>query len=1212
MKSDPGQGAAGARPRVRLRVLIVEDSEDDARLVLRELERGGYEPEHERVETPEAMRRALAEGGPWDVVLSDWQMPRFEAPEALAMFRATGSEAPFIIVSGKVGEEAAVEAMRSGAHDYVMKGNLARLCATVERGLEEAQAWRERERAEKSLKESEERFRSLVMNSSDMITVFAPDGARLYTSPSIERVLGYKPENMLGGSAFDLVHPDDAPRVQEELAERVRMPGTGKPFELRMRHADGSWRVFESIGANLLDDPSVGGLVFNARDVTDRKRVEEALKESEERYRRLVELSPDTIVVHGGGEVLFVNAAGAELFGAASPEELTGKPVMDFIHPDYREIVRARIVRTQEKGERANLIQEKFLRLDGRAVDVEAVSMPITYRGEAATLVVVRDITGRKRAEEGLRRREAILRAAAFAAECFLKKTTSWEESIEEVLERLGRDAGVSRVYIFENYWGEDGERWATQRYEWVAPGVSAQIDNPSLSAFSFQAAGWDRWERTLGRGEALYGHVREFPEAERRVLTEQEIESILAMPVFVEGEWWGSMGFDECFAEREWFAAEIDALKAAADTLGAAIGRTRAERTLRESEERFRATFEQAAVGVAHVAFDGSWLRVNQKLCEIVGYTRAELLKRTFQDITHPDDLEVDLEHLGRLQSGEISRYSLEKRYFRKAGSMVWIDLTVSLVRAASGEPEYFIAILEDITERKRAGEALVQSEERYRAVVEQAAEGIFLFEAATGDILESNAAFQELLGYTTKEILSMKIYDLVAHDRETIDSNIRVILNEGRHSIGERRYRCRGGSLVDVEVTASLIYYRGRKVICTVIRDVSERVEAFRMLEERVTALARISASLTVGQTMEATLDALAARVVQSTAAVACSVVLLNAETGLPRTAGSHGLPEGYTVGMQAAYRTGLRPAAMEVFRTHRPMLVRDVRQVALKQPLDPSVHRFLREAPWDTIYVVPLVYRSLALGTLNLYYPAGQEPGEDERVFLGAVADQTAVAVENVRLFAETHGKAALEERQRLARELHDSVSQALYGIALGSRTARTLLDREAHPDRVAEWLEYVLSLAEAGLTEMRALIFELRPESLETEGLIAALTQQAAALKARHEIPVHTTLGEEPDLPLETKEALYRIAQEALHNTVKHAHASRADLKLECDARGIALEVSDDGAGFNPSEDFSGHLGLKSMRERAARLGGTLRVESAPREGTTIRVRIPPGT
>jgi signal transduction histidine kinase len=235
------------------------------------------------------------------------------------------------------------------------------------------------------------------------------------------------------------------------------------------------------------------------------------------------------------------------------------------------------------------------------------------------------------------------------------------------------------------------------------------------------------------------------------------------------------------------------------------------------------------------------------------------------------------------------------------------------------------------------------------------------------------------------------------------------------------------------------------------------------------------------------------------------------------------------------------------MEVFRTHRPMLVRDVRQIALKQPLASSVHRYLGDAPWDTIYCVPLVYRGLALGTLNLYYPAGEEPTEDETVFLGAVADQTAVAVENARLFGAVQENTALQERQHLARELHDSVSQALYGIALGARTASALLDREDHPQRVAEWLDYVLSLAGAGLAEMRALIFELRPESLEAEGLVAALEKQAAALQARHEIPVQATLGREPDLPLEAKEALYRIVQEALHNTVKHAHASRVNLK-----------------------------------------------------------------
>ena len=194
----------------------------------------------------------------------------------------------------------------------------------------------------------------------------------------------------------------------------------------------------------------------------------------------------------------------------------------------------------------------------------------------------------------------------------------------------------------------------------------------------------------------------------------------------------------------------------------------------------------------------------------------------------------------------------------------------------------------------------------------------------------------------------------------------------------------------------------------------------------------------------------------------------------------------------------------------------------------------------------------------------------------------------------------------ERRRLARELDDAVVQALYGMVLGARAARILLDRA--PGQAAEPIDYVLSLAEAGLAEARALIFDLRPESLETEGLVAALTKQAAPLSARHGIEVHTNLCDEPELPLDSKEALYRIAQEAMHNTVKHAQASRVDVRLAHQVGTVMLEVCDDGKGFDPTGSLPGHLGLRSMRERATQLGGRLEIESAPGRGTCVRAAI----
>jgi signal transduction histidine kinase len=146
-------------------------------------------------------------------------------------------------------------------------------------------------------------------------------------------------------------------------------------------------------------------------------------------------------------------------------------------------------------------------------------------------------------------------------------------------------------------------------------------------------------------------------------------------------------------------------------------------------------------------------------------------------------------------------------------------------------------------------------------------------------------------------------------------------------------------------------------------------------------------------------------------------------------------------------------------------------------------------------------------------------------------------------------------------------------------------------------------------EAGQAEMRALLFELRSESLEIEGLVAALQKQAMVLRTRYRMSVKVFLENEPDVSIDRKHALYRIAQEAIHNVVKHAQASTVTLRLACDGRDVVMEVRDDGRGFDTTSSFPGHLGLRSMQERAARLYGTLTLESTPGGGTSVMARIP---
>jgi diguanylate cyclase (GGDEF)-like protein/PAS domain S-box-containing protein len=259
----------------RLRALIVEDSEDDAQLLIRQLRRAGYEPLTSRVDTAEEMSRQLDEQT-WDLVVADYSMPNFNATEALAVLHQKGLDIPFIILSATIGEETAVEAMVAGAHDYIMKGSSARLVPAIHRELREARERATRRSAERALEENERRFRSLIENSSDIITVIDDQGRMRYASPSVEKLLGYQPEDLIGTQLSQHMHPDDAEAVLDHL---VRSSSGGEhSVEFRFRERNGKWRTLEATVNYLLDNPDINGIVLNCRDVTARKRDEDTIR----------------------------------------------------------------------------------------------------------------------------------------------------------------------------------------------------------------------------------------------------------------------------------------------------------------------------------------------------------------------------------------------------------------------------------------------------------------------------------------------------------------------------------------------------------------------------------------------------------------------------------------------------------------------------------------------------------------------------------------------------------------------------------------------------------------------------------------------------------------------------------------------------------------------------------------------------------------------
>jgi PAS domain S-box-containing protein len=405
-----------------LRVLIVEDSENDTLLLLRELRRGGYEPEHVRVDTAADMEAALIKRN-WDLVISDHSMPSFSSSAALELLQRKGFDLPFIIVSGKIGEETAVEAMKAGAHDYIMKDNLARLNTAIERELREAEVRRERRRAEEALKESETRFRLMIEQSPLGIQILSPDGRSLRVNQAWERLWGVTLDQISDYNVLQdpqLVEKGIMPYIERGFAGQPTAipPAKYEPGETILNVSDVSHRWVRAFIYPVKD--AVGNIqevVLVHEDITESREAEEARRRAEEKYRSIFENAVEGIFqTMVDGKFLTANPALARMFGFESPEELLAT-ISDVEHQLY--------VNPERRAEFGRLVREEgfvkgfeiqMYRKDGSVMwaSVSARAARDASGEVAGYEGFVEDITRRKRAEEALREiREAERRRIA-------------------------------------------------------------------------------------------------------------------------------------------------------------------------------------------------------------------------------------------------------------------------------------------------------------------------------------------------------------------------------------------------------------------------------------------------------------------------------------------------------------------------------------------------------------------------------------------------------------------------------------------------------------------------------------------------------------------------------------------------------------------------------------------------------------------------------
>ena len=489
-----------------------------------------------------------------------------------------------------------------------------------------------------------------------------------------------------------------------------------------------------------------------------------------------------------------------------------------------------------------DLSLEPMLDADGKIIGVAGVSV---------------DITERKKAEQTLRRRNDYL-VALQETTLDLLAQLDLDILLEKIVQRAGQLMNTSSGFLdlLDPKSGElrpqiglgslaESLQHAPQPGEGVA-GKVWQTKEPLI------VNDYDSWPDRIG----TFSH--------------SVLSSIIGVPLLVGDDLLGVLGLGHEHTHHHSFDQEdLDTLTQFGRLAVLAIEnarlytsaqeelaeRERAEMALRESDERFRAIFDQAAMGIAQVATDGRWLRINQKLCTIIGYTREELLATSFQDITHPDDLNIDLHYVQQMLTGEINTYAMEKRYLRKDGSPIWTNLTVSLVHDDQGAPAYFISIIEDIAERKQTEEQMALQTTALAATA-----NAIVITDHQGDLSWVNPAFTTMTGFTPEESLGHNLRDLVRsgfHDEASYADMWKTVYS-GKVWHGELINRRKDGTFYAEEQTITPVRdARGTITHFVAIKqDISERRQAEELIHARL-ALLDYSTTHGLNAVLKETLD-------------------------------------------------------------------------------------------------------------------------------------------------------------------------------------------------------------------------------------------------------------------------------------------------------------------------------------------------------------------
>ncbi len=743
-----------------------------------------------------------------DVVISDVVMPVIDGIELCRRLKQNSRTAnvPVLLISGiRHADSDTLEGLTAGADDYLD------IPFRHQEFLVKVARLAERHRVERH-------YREIVEQAVDIIYARDLEGYLTSINDAGARFFGRTVAELVGTHLSELIGVEAA--EEDIAATREWIDDSPMRSIHSIRDAQGKLRCLEgiiSVERDSRGDPlRVRGVV---RDITEQKKTEAALKESEERYRRLVELSPEAIVVHSEGKFLYVNPAAQKLWGANGPEELIGKSILDVVHPDYRELVKERVRQVREKGMPTALAEEKFVTLDGRIIDVEVKGMPLTFNGQPAVQAVITDITERKRVEK---ERHVIFE--------IIQGVISTSD-LDELLGLIHRS--ISQVLNAENCFValHDPENdfvhfkfWA-DKFDPAPPPRS--VGNKGFTSYVLRTG------KPLLLTEELSEQMYERGDVEK---SGTESASWLGVPLQTPGRTIGVLAVQNYEIEDAYSEHDLEFLLSVGSQIALAIERKRAEEALTYREAQYRRLVDHIPDVVWTADEHRNAVFLGERISTVFGYTPEQCYRdggQLWSDRIHPEDSERVRMAYSRFFS-ENQPYDVEYRVQHRDGAWVWChDRAVAIYEQLGAR--YADGLLSDITERKQAEEALRQSEDGYRELFENANDIIYTHDLA-GNLSSLNLAGERITGYSRDEARGMNIRDVLAPEylrlaRQMISHK----KTESVASVYELEIITKDGRRVRLEVSTKLIYKDGKPIgVQGIARDLTERKRSEEALRE------------------------------------------------------------------------------------------------------------------------------------------------------------------------------------------------------------------------------------------------------------------------------------------------------------------------------------------------------------------------------------------